>query len=169
MRIAVVPGSFDPMTLGHINIIERASRLFDKVFVAVMINDAKSYMFSPEERTAIARLSCEHLSNVEVIFDDGMLASLALRLDACAIVKGIRDEKDYHYEFEMAQYNYEKNPNALTVFLPCEEGARDISSTAVRVRLENGADISDMVSKNAIEFIKNTDKCGACPTICEQA
>ena len=157
MRIAVIPGSFDPMTVGHVNIIERAAKLFDKVFVAVMINDTKQYMFTREQRTEIARLSVAHLSNVEVIFDDGMLADLAFRLDACAIVKGIRDYKDYQYEFEMAQYNYKKNPKAQTVFLPCDEGAREISSTAVRVQLNNGLDISDTVSKNAIEYIYSLD------------
>lgn len=153
MKIAIVPGSFDPMTLGHINIVERASLLFDKVYVAVMINSTKSYMFSAEQRTEIARLSCDHLDNVEVIFDDGMLADLALRLDACAIVKGIRDDKDYVYEFGMAQYNSRKNPNAQTVFLPCDEGARDISSTAVRTRIYKGEGIEDIVSKNAIGYI----------------
>lgn len=153
MRIAVIPGSFDPMTTGHINIIERASKLFDKVFVAVMINNAKNYMFSSEQRTEIARLSLSHIENVEVIFDDGMLWELALRLDACAIVKGIRDYKDYQYEFEMAEYNYKRNPKAQTVFLPCEEGAREISSTVVRERLLKGEDISDIISKNAINYI----------------
>lgn len=153
MRIAVIPGSFDPMTIGHVNIIERASKLFDKVFVAVMINDKKSYMFTRDQRTEIAKLSVEDLENVEVIFDDGMLWELALRLDACAIVKGIRDYKDYQYEFEMAQYNYKKNPKAQTVFLPCDEGAREISSTAVRERLSKGEDISDIISKNAIRYI----------------
>ena len=157
MRIAVIPGSFDPMTTGHINIIERASLLFDKVFVAVMINDTKQYMFTREQRTEIARLSVAHLPNVEVIFDDGMLADLALRLDACAIVKGIRDYKDYQYEFEMAQYNYKKNPKAQTVFLPCDVGAREISSTAVRERINEGKDISDIVSKNAINYIYSLD------------
>lgn len=155
MKIAVVPGSFDPMTKGHINIIERASTLFDKVVVAVMINSAKKYMFSCEQRTEIARLSLEHLDNVEVIFDDGMLADLALRLDACAIVKGIRDDKDYRYEFEMAQFNARRNPRAQTVFLPCDEGAREISSTVVRERLADGSDISDIVSENTIEYIKS--------------
>ena len=155
MKIAVVPGSFDPMTTGHINIIERAATLFDKVFVAVMINNKKEYMFSPEERTEIARLSTEHIENVEVIFDDGMLADLADRLDACAIVKGIRDEKDYQYEFEMAQFNAERNPRAQTVFLPCDEGAREISSTAVRTKLCDGIDISDIVSQKAMKYIRN--------------
>lgn len=157
MRIAVIPGSFDPMTIGHINIIERASLLFDKVFVAVMINDTKSYMFTHEQRAEIAKLSVEYLSNVEVIFDEGMLWELALRLDACAIVKGIRDYKDYQYEFEMAQYNYKKNPNAQTVFLPCDEGAREISSTAVRERLSKGEDISDNISPKAIKYIYSLD------------
>ena len=155
MKRAVYPGSFDPMTVGHVNIIERAATLFDKVYVAVMINDAKSYMFTREQRTEIARLSCAHIDNVEVIFDGGMLASLAARLGACAIVKGIRDEKDYHYEFEMAQYNYRMNQSAQTVFLPCDEGAREISSTAVRERLDRGEDISDVVSVNAIEYLRS--------------
>lgn len=158
MKIAIVPGSFDPMTKGHVNIIERASTLFDKVFVAVMINNTKQYMFSSVERTEIARLSTEHIENVEVIFDDGMLADLALRLDACAIVKGIRDEKDYLYEFEMAQFNARRNPSAQTVFMPCDEGAREISSTVVRTKLDQGCDISDIVSDNAIDYIKSCRK-----------
>ena len=157
MNIAIVPGSFDPMTVGHINIIERAAKLFDKVYVAVMINNTKEYMFTREQRTEIARLSVEHLSNVEVIFDDGMLWELALRLDANVIVKGIRDYKDYQYEFEMAQFNFKKNPNAQTVFLPCDEGAREISSTAVRDRIAHGKDISDIISKNAIKYIYGLD------------
>lgn len=155
MKIAIVPGSFDPMTTGHINIIERASLLFDKVYVAVMMNDTKTYMFTNEQRTEIAKLSLMHLDNVEVIFDGGMLWELAARLGACAIVKGIRDDKDYHYEFEMSQYNYRRNPNAQTVFLPCDEGAREISSTAVREKLNKSEDISDVVSKNAIEYLKS--------------
>ncbi len=157
MTIAIVPGSFDPMTIGHINIIERASKLFDKVFVAVMINDTKQYMFTREQRTQIAKLSVAHLSNVEVIFDDGMLADLALRLGATVIVKGIRDYKDYQYEFEMAQFNFKRNPQAQTVFLPCDEGAREISSTVVRDRLAHGKDISDIISKNAIHYIYGLD------------
>ena len=155
MKIAVVPGSFDPMTTGHINIIERAAALFDKVFVAVMINDKKKYMFSAEQRTEIAKLSLAHIDNVEVIFDDGMLWELALRLDACAIVKGIRDENDYHYEFEMAKFNARHNPRAQTVFLPCDEGARKISSTAVREKLNSGEEIEDIVSPDALKYILN--------------
>lgn len=153
MKIAIVPGSFDPMTLGHVNIVERAARLFDKVYLAVMINDSKSYTFSPAERTEIARASCAHIPNVEVIFDAGMLAELAGRLDACAIVKGIRDENDYRYEFEMAQFNARGCPTTQTVFLPCDEGAREISSTAVRRRLSGGEDVSDVMSERAMPLV----------------
>lgn len=154
MRIAVIPGSFDPMTVGHINIIERAATIFDKVYVAVMINPSKSYMFSSAEREEIARLSCAHIKNAEVLFDDGMLASLAERLGACAIVKGIRDENDYRYEFEMAQYNYARNPSAQTVFLPCVEGSREISSTAVRAKINADENIENAVSPAALTYIK---------------
>lgn len=154
MRIAIAPGSFDPMTLGHVNIIERAATLFDKVYVAVMVNENKKYTFDSEERTEIARASCKHIPNVEVIYDGGMLADLAKRLDACAIVKGLRDENDYRYETEMARYNTQKNPNIQTVFLPCEDGAREISSTAVRRRIASGEDITSTIAADAVPIIK---------------
>lgn len=153
MRIAIVPGSFDPMTLGHINIIERAATLFDKVYVAVMINENKNYTFGGEERTEIARISCKHIPNVEVIYDGGMLADLAKRLGACAIVKGLRDENDYRYETEMARFNTRKNPSIQTVFLPCEDGAREISSTAVRRRIANGEDITGTIAADALPLV----------------
>ena len=153
MRIAIVPGSFDPMTLGHLDIIKRAADLYDRVIVAVMINDAKKYTFSMDERTEIARLTCKDIENVEVISDAGLLADLAKRVGACAIVKGVRDEKDYEYEKEMALYNAKKNPQAETVLLPCDPALAQVSSTAVRERLEKDLDISDIVSQNAIEYI----------------
>ena len=153
MRIAIVPGSFDPMTLGHLDIIKRAADLYDRVIVAVMINDAKKYTFSMDERTEIARLTCKDIENVEVISDAGLLADLARRVDACAIVKGVRNEKDYEYEKEMALYNAKKNPHAETVLLPCDPALAQVSSTAVRELLEKGGDISDIVSQNAIEYI----------------
>ena len=153
MRIAIVPGSFDPMTLGHLDIIKRAADLYDRVIVAVMINDAKKYTFSMEERTEIANLTCKDIENVEVISDAGLLADLAKRVGACAIVKGVRDEKDYEYEKEMALYNAKKNPQAETVLLPCDPALAQVSSTAVRERLEKDLDISDIVSQNAIEYI----------------
>lgn len=153
MKIAIVPGSFDPMTLGHLDIVQRAALLFEKVVVAVMINDSKKYMFSMEERLEIARLTCKDLENVRVIADGGLLAELAEKIGACAIVKGVRNEEDYIYEEKMARYNAEKNPNAQTVLLACDPMLANISSTEVRERLKKNGDISDIVSQNAIKYI----------------
>lgn len=159
MKIAIVPGSFDPMTLGHLDIVKRAAVLFDSVVVAVMVNDAKKYMFSMEDRLEIAKLTCEGIENVSVIADDGLLADLAKKMNACAIVKGVRNAEDYVYEEKMAHYNALKNPNAQTVLLVCDPALANISSTEVRERLEKKKDISDIVSQNAIKYIlKNTEK-----------
>ena len=153
MKIAVVPGSFDPMTLGHVNIIERAAALFDKVFVAVMINNSKSYMFNAEQRTEIARLSCAHIANAEVIFDDGMLADLALRLDACAIVKGVRNSQDFTYEFNMAGMNKRLNSETETLFLPCAPEYSFVSSTFARDLMKYQKSLKGVMADEAIEYI----------------
>lgn len=153
MKIAIVPGSFDPMTLGHVNIIERAAKMFDRVIVAVMVNDEKTYRFSSEQRTTIASLSCEHISNAEVIFDCGMLTDLAERVGACAIVKGIRNQEDLAYEQNMERYNKERNPAIETVYLSCEPRFAEISSTAVRKNLDQNRPIDRLVSPNALSKI----------------
>lgn len=145
MKIAIVPGSFDPMTAGHVNVVERVATMFDEVVVAVMNNENKQYMLAIEQRTEAARLSCAHISNVRVICDSGMLVDLVDAVGACAIVKGIRNEKDFAYEQKMAQYNREKNPRAETLYLPSEPGLELISSTAVRERLADGQPVGDLV------------------------
>ena len=113
MRIALIPGSFDPITLGHVNIIERAARMFDKVYVAVMINDSakydsslssKKYMFSMEERLELARLSVAHIDNAEAIARSGMLIDLCDELKVTCIVKGIRNAADLEYEMIHAKW-----------------------------------------------------------------
>ncbi len=139
-RIAIVPGSFDPFTVGHRQIVVEASEIFDKVVVAVMINADKSYMFTPEERCEIARASVSGIKNAEVIYDSGMLYELFERLGANAIVKGIRNEKDMAYEVEMAKFNIEHNPKARTVFIRTKEELCDVSSTAFRNAVTSGED-----------------------------
>lgn len=148
MKIAIIPGSFDPMTLGHVNVVERAALMFDEVVVAVMNNDSKQYMLTIEQRTEAARLSCAHVSNARVISDCGMLVDLIDKVGACAIVKGIRDEKDFSYEQKMALFNREKNPRAETLYLPCDPKLKQISSTAVRERLENGRPINGLICES---------------------
>ena len=154
-RIAVVPGSFDPITNGHIDIIRRARELYDKVFVAVMINDQKTYKFSLEEREDIAKAALEGMEGVEVISSRGWLWELARDLGACAIVKGYRNATDLEYEQKMAQYNTSHNPNAETVLLKANEDLVELSSTIVREKMLRGDDIDGLLPEKAIEFIKN--------------
>ena len=169
MRIALIPGSFDPITLGHVNIIERASNMFDKVFVAVMINDSakydsslssKKYMFSMEERLEMARLSLSHIENVEVIARTGMLIDLVDEISATAIVKGIRNSADLEYEMIHARWNKEHNPHAETLFLPADESLTMVSSTEVRRIIESNEfdRLSAIVAAPAVEYIKGLKK-----------
>lgn len=153
-RIAVVPGSFDPITNGHIDVIRRATELYDKVFVAVMINDQKNYRFTLEEREAIARAALEGIERVEVISSRGWLWELAKNLGACAIVKGYRNETDLEYEQKMAEFNKEHNPDAETVLLKASDGLETLSSTVVRERMLNDEQIDGLLPEKAIELIK---------------
>lgn len=150
MKIAILPGSYDPMTVGHVNVIERAARMFDEVVVAVMNNDRKQYMLTAEERTVIATVSCAHIQNARVIADGGMLVDLVDVIGACAIVKGIRNEDDLAYEQNMARWNKEKNPRAETLYLPCDDALSEISSTAVRALIEQGKTPEGLVADAAL-------------------
>ena len=170
MRIALIPGSFDPITLGHVNIIERAAKMFDKVVVAVMINDSakydktlssKQYMFTMEERLEIARLSVAHIENAEVISSRGMLIDLVDEISATAIVKGIRNSADLEYEMIHAKWNKAHNDRAETLFLPADESLMSVSSTEVRRIIETGKfeNLSGILSENALEYIKRANNC----------
>ena len=152
-RIAIVPGSFDPITNGHLSVIKKAAQDYDKVFVAVMINAQKEYMFTIEQRKSIAKACLEDMNNVEVISSEGWLWELAKSLDACAIVKGYRNQTDLDYELQMAKFNEEKYPQGKTVLIKAEEGLTQLSSTAVREMLLSGKSIEDLVPQKAIAEI----------------
>ena len=152
-RVAIVPGSFDPITNGHISIVRRAARDYDKVYLAVMINAAKEYTFTMDERVDIARAAVQEIDGVEVISSKGYLWQLAEELDAVAIVKGVRNDVDREYELKMAEYNSAHNPNAETVLLDTEPELAGVSSTLVRERLLRGEDISDLLPKDAAELV----------------
>ena len=167
MKIALIPGSFDPITLGHLNVIERASKMFDKVYVAVMNNDSskyssslssKTYTFTAEERLLMVGLSVSHLENVEAIYGEGiLLIDLFDELGAHAIVKGIRNEKDLEYELIHAGWNKEHNERAETIFLPAAEDLCSVSSTLVRglIAEEKFDDLEKIMPPKALEWIKN--------------
>lgn len=117
MKIAIYPGSFDPVTLGHLDVIERAAALFDRLIVVVMHNQTKKPMFTPEERQAFLRRVTSHLDNVEVDMFGGLLAEYARQRGACTIVKGLRAVSDFESEFQMALANRKLNPDLDTAFL----------------------------------------------------
>ncbi len=166
MRIALIPGSFDPITLGHVNIIERAAKMFDKVYVAVMINDSakydknlssKQYMFDMDERLELVRLSIAHIENAEAIARSGMLIDLCDELDVTSIVKGIRNAQDLEYEMIHAKWNKAHNERAETMFLPADESLTSVSSTEVRRIIESGEldALNGIVADVALEYIKS--------------
>ena len=164
MRCALIPGSFDPITKGHTDIIRRVSARFDKVYVAVMHNDmrryvtdaaVKHYLFSAEDRVKMASLACTGMENVEVISDDGMLIDLADRLCIDWIIKGIRNENDYRYEQCHALWNRVHNPRAETLYLPADPAFAQISSTLVRADLERGIVPDDILPPEVVSYIKS--------------
>ena len=152
-RIAIVPGSFDPITYGHIDIVKRAAKEYDTVYLAVMINESKKYLFDIEQRTEIAKAAVLDLANVQVISSKGMLWKLAEELDADAIVKGYRNQKDLDYELEMAKFNEKHYPKAKTVLLKADPTLEGLSSTVARERLLNKKSISDILPAPAAELI----------------
>ena len=153
MSIAIVPGSFDPMTLGHLELIKEVSTMYDEVVVAVMVNAEKTYLFDMDTRLEIARLTVSELENVKVISDSGMLVDLYDRLSADAVCKGYRNEEDLAYERWMANWNAEHNPRFQTVLLPSKGEHSALSSTEVRRLIERGESIAELVSPKALPII----------------
>lgn len=145
MKIGIYPGSFDPVTLGHLDIIERASKLFDRLIVAVMHNSTKKPVFTGEERSNFLRRTTGHLPNVEIDVFDGLLADYAGRKGAGAIVKGLRAVSDFEYEFSMALGNRKLNPEVDTVFLMTSAQFMFLSSSMIKDIASHGGSITDLV------------------------
>ena len=156
MRIAVMPGSYDPVTLGHIDIIRRASVLFDKVIVAAMINTEKQYYFTAEERISFLEDAVKALENVSVEYSEEMLYQYVTRKGACAIVKGVRDGKDTDYEIWMAEYNRKHAPNCETLLLPADKELTAVSSTEIKRLAKEGQDITSLVTPMVAAALKNS-------------
>ena len=132
MRTAVCPGSFDPVTVGHLDLVERAAAIFDKVIVCVMVNSEKRPMFSSDERLALIRAAIAHLPNAEAEVWSGLLADFARQRGACALVKGVRGSVDFDWEMQLAQINRDLLPQLDTVLLPARPEHLHISSTMAR-------------------------------------
>ena len=154
MKIAVYPGSFDPITSGHLNIIQRASQIFDKLIVCVMVNSGKTPMFNREERVELIRQSIGDLPNVEVDSSDELLASYAKRKGSCVIIKGLRAGSDFENEFQMALINHKINPQLDTMFLTAEHQYMYLSSSTVKELGYYDVDLSDFLPGPIIPAFK---------------
>jgi len=145
MRRAVCPGSFDPVTHGHLDIIERAARLFDEVVVAVGVNASKNRLFGPDERIAMLERACGHLDNVRVDGFSGLLTAFCVDHDVAAIIKGLRAAGDFDYELQMAQMNSRLAAGVETVFLPTSPEHSFLASSLVKEVAGLGGDVSALV------------------------
>ena len=152
MNIAIYPGSFDPITLGHLNIIKRAAVCFDKLIVCVMVNSEKVNrgLFTPEERVELIRRVVAKLPNVEADCSSTLIAEYARQKRACTLVKGLRAVSDYENELQMALINRKLNPRLETMFLPSSAKYTYVSSSMVKEMARYGAELSDFVPREII-------------------
>ena len=154
MKIAIYPGSFDPITSGHLNIIQRAANIFDRLIVCVMVNSSKAPMFSQQERVEMIRDVVGDIQNVEVDSSDELLAAYAKRKGSCVIVKGLRAGSDFENEFQMALINHKINPNLDTMFLTSEHQYMYLSSSTVKELGSYDVDLSDFLPEKIIPVFK---------------
>lgn len=155
-KIAICPGSFDPVTMGHLDIIRRGAKMFDKVIVVVMTNFAKkNASFSPEERMDLLKRATANIPNVEIDTYNGLLANYAREAGAVAIVKGLRAVTDFEYEFQQALINKKLNPEVETVFMTTQAENMFLSSSIVKQICALGGDVSDFVPECILDDIVN--------------
>lgn len=155
MKTAICPGSFDPVTEGHLDIITRASGLFDRVIVLVSVNFDKHYTFTAQERMEFVKKACAHLPNIEVDTYDGLLAEYCKIKNATAIVKGLRALSDFEYEFQMALINRKLNPACETIFLTTRAENMYLSSSIVKQVSYFGGDIENFVPHTILGDIQD--------------
>ena len=155
MTTAIYPGSFDPITLGHLNIIRRAASIFDRVVVCVMVNSSKNPMFNLEERVDLIEQVVARLGNVSVDTSDILLAEYVKRFENPVIVKGLRAVSDYESEVQMALINKKINPALETVFISASEKYTYLSSSVVKEMARYGADLSEFVPREIIKIVED--------------
>ena len=154
MKIAIYPGSFDPITSGHLNIIRRAAEIFDRLIVCVMVNGAKAPMFTQQERVDMIRSVVQDIPNVEVESSGELLAEYARKKGSCVIVKGLRAGSDFENEFQMALINHKINPDLDTMFLTSEHQYMYLSSSTVKELGNYDVDLSDFLPEQIIPVFK---------------
>lgn len=167
MSRALIPGSFDPMTLGHGQVVRTAAEIFDEVVVLVMNNDmtkyvedakVKEYLFDIGARVEIARMTCADIPNVRVETRGGLLIDAFDELGADVIIKGVRNESDFAYEQIHAAWNLAHNPRAKTLYLPSDPAYAHVSSTLAREKMQKGESLDDILAPEAVEWITHNHK-----------
>lgn len=153
MNVAIYPGSFDPVTLGHLNIIKRAALCFDTLVVCVMVNSKKTGMFTADERVQLLKCATARFANVEVDCSDQLLATYAKQRGAHVVVKGLRAVSDYETEVQMAVINRKLNPQLETMFLASSEKYTYLSSTIVKEMARYGADLTEFIPREITQAV----------------
>src|SRR3990172_7124209 len=153
MRIAISPGTFDPITNGHLDILERALKLFDKVIITIARNSAKNPLFSEKERLEMIRKSVRTLKGVEVDSFDGLLVEYARKKKAAAVVRGLRAISDFEYELQMALMNRKLDEDFVTVFLMPNEKYTYLNSSIVREIARHGGDVKDFLPSHVLDKV----------------
>lgn len=154
MRHCIYPGTFDPITYGHLDVLDRATRLFDRVTVAVAHNPGKGPVFTPEERLEMLKANIAKYANVEIVPFGGLLVDFALELKASAIIRGLRAFSDFEFEFNMALMNRHLHPSVETIFVMPNEAYSYCSSTLVKQVAKYGGDVSHFVPPNVAEALR---------------
>ncbi len=160
MKLAIYPGSFDPVTLGHLNIIQRASSIFDRLIICVLVNSGKNPMFSASERVEMIRRTVSGMPNVEVDQSSELLGEYAKSKGDCVLVKGLRAMSDFEKEFQMAIVNKKINRTLDTMFLSSDSEFMYLSSSVVREMVRYGRDLRDFVPEAVIPYIAERNKNG---------
>lgn len=153
MRVAIYPGSFDPVTNGHLDIITRGSKVFDKLIVGVLVNVDKVGLFPIEERVELIKRVTKHLENVEVVSFNGLLVDLAKRNNARVILKGLRAVSDFEYEFQMALMNSQLDSDVETLFMTTSAANSFLSSSSVKQVAKFGGKINGLVPDEIVDDV----------------
>lgn len=154
MKIGVYPGSFDPITNGHLDVLKRSLKVFDKVILLLAVNPSKKSHFSIEERLSMMKEAVKDLKDVEVDFTDGLTVDYCIKHNSTSIIRGLRAVTDFEYEFQLAAANEFCNPEVDMVFFMARKDEMFISSSAIDQMYENGVDISPLVPPCVLEAYK---------------
>jgi len=155
---AVFPGSFDPPTNGHLNLIKRGAKLFDSVDVVISVNYQKKYMLTPEERLSLMKEMVEGIPNVKVTLWDKLIVNYARDNDIRVIMRGVRAVDDFGYEFELSMLNKQLNPQVETIFLPTEQKYFVLRSSSIKELVVLGADVTEMIPENVENMLREKIK-----------